>query len=86
MDAKLRIHIHQQVNMIRHDFELDQLGVASRAHPRDDLFQSLVRAAHQHRSAVFWTMWNLHENTTLRLLRYELDIYTVYIKPVYTAS
>jgi len=55
MDAKLRIHIHQQVNMIRHDFELDQLGVASRAHPRDDLFQSLVRAVHQHRSAVFWT-------------------------------
>jgi len=31
-------------------------------------------------------MWNLHENTTLRLLRYELGIYTVYVKRVYTAS
>jgi hypothetical protein len=32
------------------------------------------------------TMWKLHENTTLRLLRYELDIYTVYLRRVYTAS
>ena len=44
MDAILRVHFHEQVDMIGHHFQLDQISVAGQADSFHDSSKSFIGA------------------------------------------
>ena len=55
MDPKLRIHLHQQVYVVGHDFQFDQIALKLIYGLDDDLFLPSRYPIDQHPAAVLGT-------------------------------
>ena len=55
VDAKLRIYLHQQMNMIRHNFQGDDLGSILRRRLTNDLLTAFGDFAFEHLTTIFRT-------------------------------
>lgn len=54
VDAKLRIDADQNVYMVGHNLDLDQVAPCFSGHIAQDLFQPFVNAIHQHAAPILW--------------------------------
>jgi len=52
---KLRVHFHQQMNVVGPHFQLDQVGLKLKRGFCDDFFQASIYPLDQHPAAVFGT-------------------------------
>jgi hypothetical protein len=57
--AVLWVYIDQQVDMIGHHFQLDQISVAGQADTLHDSFKGFIGTIHQNGPAVLWTPHNV---------------------------
>ena len=55
----LRIHLHQQVHVVGHDFKLDQITLKLTYGLDDDLFQANIYPIDQHLAAVLGTPYDV---------------------------
>jgi hypothetical protein len=59
MNAVLRVYFHQEMHVIRHHFQLEQLGTVFNTNILDNTFEPGVNPIDQHRAAVLWTPGNV---------------------------
>jgi len=52
MNAKLWIHLAQQMNVVRHNFQLNDLSSQFDCRLVDDLFQAPAHTIHKHRAPI----------------------------------
>ena len=71
MNAELRVAIDEQVDVIRHDFLVEDYRIPFPAYLGEDRLEPVIHAGDQHLPAHFGhqTTWNLQSKVTLWLLR-----------------
>jgi hypothetical protein len=66
VDAKLRVHFYQAMNVVGHDFQSQDLRPIFCCHFAKQLFAAFCNRTHQHSLYLgVQTQWYLLENTTL---------------------
>ena len=82
MNAKLRIDLHQEMNVIRHDFQFKDVCPVLRRHFADQFFAPFSGAIQQDFTPLFWTLDDMIfarvEDVSIRFVVHRYSIPYIY--------